>query len=177
MSKLKDLRVLTTAAMLAAIAVVLGFFKIPISNLIELRFQSFPIAISGALFGPVIGAIVGIISDVGGYFAKPTGAFFPGFTLSSAITGIIFGLIIKIKASNKELIVRTFIAMLLNTIITGLLLNTLWLSMLYGNPFSVVFLVRIPKELIMLPINTVILYIILIPVKKAFNRILGDDYE
>lgn len=174
MSKLKDLRVLTTAAMLAAIAVVLGFFKIPISNLIELRFQSFPIAISGALFGPIVGAIVGVISDVGGYIAKPTGAFFPGFTISAAITGIIFGLIIKSKSQKWALLGRIAIAMTINTIVTGLILNTLWLSMLYGNPFNIVFVARLPKELIMLPINIAILYVILVPVKNAATRILGD---
>lgn len=175
MSKLKDLRVLTTAAMLTAIAVVLGFFKIPISNLIELRFQSFPIAISGALFGPAIGAIVGIITDVGGYIVKPTGAFFPGFTVSSAITGVIFGLLLKSKSSKIPLLGRIFVAMAINTVITGLLLNTLWLSILYGNPFQVVFLARLPKELVMLPINTAIFYIILIPVKNAAVRFLGDN--
>lgn len=175
MSKLKDLRVLTTAAMLAAIAVVLGFFKIPISNLIELRFQSFPIAISGALFGPGIGALVGIIADIGGYIAKPTGAFFPGFTLSSAITGIICGFLLKSKAQKLALLGRITVAMVLNTIITGLLLNSLWLSMLYGNPFSVVFIARIPKELVMLPINTAILYIVLAPLKGAATRILGES--
>ncbi|MBQ0088937.1 MAG: folate family ECF transporter S component, partial [Prevotellaceae bacterium] len=174
MSKLKDLRVLTTAAMLAAIAVVLGFFKIPISNLIELRFQSFPIAISGALFGPIVGAIVGVISDVGGYIAKPTGAFFPGFTISAAITGIIFGLIIKSESQKWALLGRIAIAMTINTIVTGLILNTLWLSMLYGNPFNIVFVARLPKELIMLPINIAILYVILVPVKNAATRILGD---
>ena len=174
MSRLKDLRVLTTAAMLAAIAVVLGFFKIPISNLIELRFQSFPIAISGALFGPAVGAIVGVISDIGGYLAKPTGAFFPGFTISSAITGIIFGIVLNSKAQKGVLLLRVATAMTINTIVTGMLLNTLWLSMLYGNPFSVVFIARLPKEIVMLPINIAILYVILIPVKKSVVRVLGD---
>ena len=174
MSKLKDLRVLTTAAMLAAIAVVLGFYKIPISNLIELRFQSFPIAISGALFGPVVGAIVGIISDVGGYLVKPTGPFFPGFTLSSAMTGVIFGIFLKGRFQKWILLGRIAMAMTVNTIVTGILLNTLWLSMLYGNPFNVVLITRLPKELIMLPINTFFLFILLIPIKRAVIRILGD---
>ena len=175
MSKLKDLRVLTTAAMLAAIAVVLGFFKIPISNLIELRFQSFPIAISGALFGPAVGAIVGIITDVGGYIVKPTGAFFPGFTISSAITGIIFGLLLKVRSEKLALLGRIALAMTVNMVVTGLLLNTLWLSMLYGNPFNVVFIARLPKELIMLPINIMILYAVLVPVRSAASRFLSES--
>jgi len=175
MSKLKDLRVLTTAAMLAAIAVVLGFYKIPISNLIELRFQSFPIAISGALFGPVIGAIVGIIADVGGYLVKPTGPFFPGFTISSAITGIIYGIILHKKAQKWELLGRIAIATVINTVIVGLLLNTEWLSLLYGNPFTAVLISRLPKELIMLPINIGVLYLLLLPIRRAVVRIFGEN--
>jgi len=174
MSKLKDLRVLTTAAMLAAIAVVLGFYKIPISNLIELRFQSFPIAISGALFGPVVGAVVGIIADVGGYLVKPTGPFFPGFTVSSAITGIIYGIILHKNVHKWVLLGKTAIGTAINTLIVGLFLNTLWLSMLYGNPFDVVLVARVPKELIMLPINTGILFILLFPIKRAAIRVFGD---
>ena len=174
MSRLKDVRVLTTAAMLAAIAVILGFFKIPISNLIELRFQSFPIAISGALFGPAIGAITGVISDVGGYIAKPTGAFFPGFTVSAAITGIIFGILLRTNQKGKALLARVALAMGINTLVIGIVLNSLWLSMLYGNPFPVTMAARLPKELIMFPINTLILYVIMEPVKKAAGIILGE---
>ena len=174
MSKLKNIKVLTTAAMLSAVAVIFGFFKIPISNIIEIRLQTFPIAIAGALFGPYVGAIVGIIADVGGYIAKPTGAFFPGFTLSSALTGVIFGAFLNVKSSGFTLLWRTFLAVGVNTIVTGLLLNTLWLSILYGNPLSAVFIARLPKEVVMIPINIVILYLALVPIRKAAVRILGD---
>ena len=50
MSKLRDIRVLTTAAMLVAISIVLGFFKIPITQLIEIRFSFLANAMAGSLW-------------------------------------------------------------------------------------------------------------------------------
>ena len=75
MQKLKNVRVLTVSAFLVAIATVLGFFKVPITELIEIRFQYLPIAVGGAMFGPAVGGVIGMLADVLGYLVKPTGAF------------------------------------------------------------------------------------------------------
>jgi hypothetical protein len=55
------------------------------------------------------------------------------------------------------------------TIICGVLLNSLWLSMLYGNGFIPVLTARFVKEIIMIPINTLMLVTIMEPVRK-FRR-------
>jgi hypothetical protein len=47
-----------------------------------------------------------------------------------------------------------------------MLLNSLWLSMLYGNGFIPVLTARIVKELVMIPVNTLMLAAVLQPVKK-----------
>ena len=147
-SPLSNIRVLTSAGILSAIAIVLGFFKIPVTQLIEIRFAVLPVTIAAYLFGPVVGGAVGLVSDIGGYILRPTGPFFPGFTLTSIVTGVIFGL------------------MLYKRVICGILLNSLWLSMLYGNGFIPVLTARIVKELVMIPVNTLMLAAVLQPVKK-----------
>ena len=91
---LRDIRVLTSAGLLSAIAIVLGFFKIPLTQIIEIRFMVLPVAAAGWLFGPVVGGLVGIVADVGGYLIKPTGPFFPGFTITSMLSGVIFGCVL-----------------------------------------------------------------------------------
>ncbi len=50
------------------------------------------IAVGGYFFGPVVGAVIGALIDVVGYFVHPTGPFFPGFTISNALIGTIYGL-------------------------------------------------------------------------------------
>ena len=149
MSKFKNVQVLTAAAMLAAIAVILGFFKIPLSPTLEIRFAVLPIAVSGAMFGPAMAAVVGILSDVGGYLLKPTGPFFPGFTVSAAISGVIFGLLLYKK---KATWLRVTGAMTIRTVVVSILLNSYWLTMLYHKGFVPILAGRITKEMILLPI-------------------------
>ncbi|MCR4892860.1 MAG: folate family ECF transporter S component [Lachnospiraceae bacterium] len=179
MSKLRNIKVLTTVAMLIAISIIAGFFKIPLTIFSEIRFSSLPIAASGILFGPGIGGIVGALSDIGGYIVKPTGPFFPGFTISSALSGVIFGLLLYRGGSSRlqriPFYLRVFIAELLHTIIIGLLLNSLWLSILYGNAFLLVAGGRVIKELIMLPINTILLCLVSKPVVGSYKRFFSEN--
>lgn len=170
MKKLKNLKVLTLAGMLTAIAIVLGFFKIPVNQLIEIRFSLLPIAVSGMLFGPGVGAVVGILSDIGGYLVRPTGPFFPGFTVSAAVSGAIFGLILHGREASLK---RIFAAKLLHTLIVGIVLNTCWLSMLYGNALWAVLTARLPKELVMLPVNTLMLLLVIRPIFGRMGK-LGE---
>ncbi len=172
MSNLRNTKVLTAAALLTAIGIVAGFFKIPITNFIEIRFASIPIAAAGYLFGPGIAAIVGILADIGGFIAKPTGPYFPGFTISGAISGIIYGIVLHRNARNgakfstKEFIIRLVVAELLNALIVSLLLNSLWLSMLYGKGFIASVTARAVKTFIMVPVNVILLAAILKPVSR-----------
>jgi ECF transporter S component (folate family) len=163
---LRDVRVMTSAALLSAIAIILGFFKIPVTQVIEIRFAMLPIAVSGCLFGPVVGGIVGMVADIGGYLVKPTGPFFPGFTITSMVSGVIFGFMLY---RQKPAPLRILMSQIVYTIICGVLLNSLWLSMLYGNGFIPVLTARFVKEIIMIPINTIMLVTIMEPVKR-FRR-------
>lgn len=144
---------LTISAMMLALSVIFGFFKIPLSQVSEIRLQFLPVAAEGILFGPLYGGIVGGLSDILCYIVRPTGAFFPGFTVSAVIQGIIYGLILHKDHGLK----RIMIALILDTVIVSLILNPLWLMILYGNSFVVVFSARIIKVLIMFPINALLL--------------------
>ena len=165
MKKLRDTKTLTVAAMLIAIGIILGFFKIPVSQLIEIRFGSLPICMAGMLFGPGIGGIVGALVDIGGYLVKPTGPFFPGFTFSSIVGGIIFGLMLHGK---KITLLRVFMTQIVYTVIVGMILNSYWLSLLYfQDGYLATILTRMPKEIIMIPVYTVLFYSVL----KAFDKV------
>ena len=159
---MKNVRVLTTVGMLLAISVVLGFFKLPITELVELRFQFLPVACAGMLFGPVTGALMGGLSDILCYIVRPTGPFFPGFTISAVIQGIIYGSMLHKNVTLKRIIA----AQLLDTVIVSLILNPIWLSILYGQGFIAVFAARIIKSIVMFPINTILLAAVLKPAQR-----------
>ncbi len=172
MQQLKDVKVLTIAAMFVALGIVVSlFFKFPINSFVEIRFDTVVLAMGSQMLGPVVGAIIGILTDVGGYFVRPTGPFFPGFTISGCVSGILFGLMLYKKPVS---ICRVFAAKAIHTLIVGILMNSFWLSILYKAPYWATLVSRLPKEFIMLPIQAIMIFTVL----KAFdavhlNRSLG----
>lgn len=156
--------VIAVSAMMLALATVLGFFKIPITDILELRFIFLPIACTGMLFGPVVGAEVGALSDILAYFVKPTGPFFPGFTISAAVAGLIYGLILYRHEITWK---RLAAAHLLRTILVSFLLNSYWLSVLYGKGFLALLSVRFVKSVAMFPVEVLMLWFVLRPARKV----------
>ena len=167
MAKLTDTKVLAMSAMLLALATLMGFLKVPVNQFIELRFAYLPIASAGFLFGPGVGAVVGALSDIMGYLVKPTGPYFPGFTLSSAIAGVIYGFWLYGKPASFK---RVLGALITHAVIISFLLNPLWLCLLYGRGFVAVVTARGVKTLIMLPIEAGMLYTVLKQTERAAGR-------
>ena len=120
---------LVLLALLVALQVVMG--KIIQINLVSKEFNLgfLPIAAAGALMGPAAGAVVGALGDLIGSLLFPTGAYFPGFTLTSALVGAAYGLALYHR---KPSWVRAIAAAASGAVI-NLMLNSLWLSMLYGS--------------------------------------------
>ena len=81
-------------------------------------------------------------------------------------SGVIFGCMLYRQKPGP---MRILMSQIVYTIICGILLNSLWLSMLYGNGFIPVLTARFVKEMIMIPINTLMLVTIMEPVKR-FRR-------
>jgi riboflavin transporter len=157
-NELKSVSTISVAGMLVAVSVVLSFLKVVISSVLEISFAFLPLAAGGLLYGPVVGGIMGVLSDVLGYYIRPNGPFFPGFTLNALISGALYGLFLYKKpvTLKRVIIVSALIAILIN-----LLLNSLWLSMMYGKAFVVLLTARIVKNVVMFPIDTVLLMALL----------------
>ncbi len=150
---------LVICGMMAALAVVLGYVaSIDIGPYIRIGFSSLPNRLVEFLFGPAVGCFFGGALDILKYLVKPTGAFFPGFTLNAMIAGVIYGLILYKKPIS---IPRILGAEFLAKLIVNCGLNTLWLSILYGKGFFVLLPARLLKNAIMLPIDTAIIFFML----------------
>ena len=157
MSGLKNIKILTVAGMLTAIAIIAGFFKIAVSDILEIRFSTLPIAVAGAFLGPGAAAVVGAAGDIGGFLIRPT--------------GLIFGLCLHKKDGSSPGIFRVISGVLINTVLVKMLLDSLWLSMLYGKGgVWAVLSVRFLKELVMIPVNIILIMAITGPVFSVLNR-------
>ena len=97
----KSIHVLTLAAMLTAMSVVIGIFCKTFLNfsggLVRITFENLPIILSGILFGPVIGAVVGVATDLISYLLSPQ-IYPPNLivTLGAAVIGLLSGLVSKV---------------------------------------------------------------------------------
>ena len=147
---------LTMLALLTALQVVLGnLTQIPFIGK-QFNFGFLPIAAAGALLGPVPAAVVGGLGDLIGAHLFPAGAYFPGFTLTSAIVGLLYGLPLYCK---QPCWIRAAVAAVLG-MIPNLFLNSLWLSMLYSSKTYWVWVAsRAVSYLVEIPVQVVIIYL------------------
>ncbi len=167
-------RTVTACAMFAAVALVLGYFTISVGNFVKIGFSGIPNVLVGCLFGPVAGGCFGGLMDILKYIANPTGAFFPGFTVNAILGGVIYGCFCYRSPVTPRRILMT---KLLVVLLCNVLLNTLWLSVLYGQAFAVLVPARLMKNLIMWPVDSLIVYSIARTFETAgvFRMIRGRD--
>lgn len=168
--ELRKTKNLASVSMLLAMMCVMNIVgTVYITQTLKVSFVYIPFVVLCMLFGPVIGGICGALSDVLNYIIKPMGTFFPGFTLTAVITGIIYGLMFYNK---KITLKRCILAQLLISIIADLILNTFWLTILYGNGFFVLLPARIWKEVFMFIVKVPTMFVILKTIEKIKYKII-----
>ena len=144
-------------AMLAAVHLVLNQFTFAVNQFLEIGFTFLASAAAAYLYGPWMAGLMGIVTDTLGYFLRPNGAYFPGWTLNEFLLGFLYGCWLYKKPVTLW---RTFAACLSAVLIVNLCLTPLWLHLMYGNAFVITGL-RLVKNLVKLPIDTALLYTLL----------------
>lgn len=158
-------RTITTAGLLLAIQMVLSSYGvIEVTDSLKISLAHLAIAPTAILFGPVVAGVQGALSDILGFMLKPTGPYFPGFTLSAALLGVIYGLLLyKTRRTTWQIIMARVIV----CVFVNIGLNTVFLTMLYGPSRLATLPLRILKNLIQLPIDCLLLG----AVSRAVKRI------
>lgn len=155
----RNLRSVTTLSMLIAVALVLNLFaSIQITDSLRLSFGFLATAIMGMLYGPVCAGFSAGIVDILQFFLKPSGEFFPGYTLTAILGGILYGIFLY---KNKFSLPRIISVKCIINVFLHLLLNSYWLTFLYGYAFWLKIPERILKNIAMLPIEIFLMAIIL----------------
>lgn len=166
--ELKNLRTLVLGGLFLALSVVLSRFAWNVSPSIKVTFSYLAVACTGMLFGPVMGGIIGALSDVLAAMLFPTGAYVPLFTLTALVNGVIYGLALY-KCDFK--IWHIALARALVVIIGSLLLNTLFITFIGGDAFWVLLPARAIKSVAQYPVDLVIMSFVLMIVKRAYKPI------
>ena len=165
------------SAMLLALTIVLSRFLSINTPLLVIGFSFIPMILSAIWLGPKYAAIICGLADLIGALLFPFGTYFIGFTISAILKGLLYGLILYKKngeLTNKELISRLIIACFLVIAFVNVVIDALWLVIMYDRAFLAVLSVRIVPQLIMLPIQIVTLIILVNVLKPITKKYLYD---
>lgn len=157
LKELKSTKSIVLAGLLSALNVILGgILQITlIPQVLYLSFGYLSVSALGYLCGPVIGAIAGTVCDLLKYMVNPQGSFFIGFTLNELLTGIIYGVFLY---HQKPTLKRCFACRFTIILLINILLTPLWLNILYHKAWIVYASTRVVKNLVLFPIESILMY-------------------
>ena len=149
----KQLNTLTLSAMLTAMSVLIGIFCKNFMNfgggLFRVTFENLPILLSGIMFGPVAGGMVGAASDIVSYLMSPQA--YPinlTVTVGATLVGVISGAISHYAFKRKGY-ARIIVSSALAHIVCSMIIKPIGLYSYYG----ALVLWRIPLYLVIAPIE------------------------
>ena len=159
----KNKKIILSAMLLSVLLILSRFLSIK-TSLLVISLSFIPTMISAIYLGPKYTCIIAGLGDLIGAILFPFGAYFPGFTLSAALSGLIYGILLY-KNPNKKMKKINFI---LRLIISGIIvlfgikifIESLFLNILYGKAYLVIISTRIVTQLIMLPIQIITIYLL-----------------
>jgi ECF transporter S component (folate family) len=129
-------------------------------SILRLSFGQVPLFLSGILLGPVYGALSGALADIIGYPLNPLGPYFPGFTLSSALSGLIPGLFARYARKDMNwLYLLGVIAF--SEFVTAIFLNSIWIHMLTGKAVFAIVPAALISRIILVPIHVTLVKFVL----------------
>ena len=169
--KITSTRGIVFLGLLTGLAIILTrFVQIPLSFIsgfndrISLGFL--PVALSGTLFGPAGGALVGGLEDLIRALIFPQGDINLLFTVNAALRGAIYGICLK-KMNIKNIIISSIIIFALN--------NTLIISAIihlcYGAPFLAAFTGKVGVSAINCAIQIIVLTLLGMPIERTLKNV------
>ena len=134
-----DTKTMNVLGVLIAIQIVLSrFLSISAWN-VKIGFGFIPIVVAAILYGPFPAGIAYALSDMIGAILFPVGPYFPGFTLTAFLTGVTYGLFLH----KKQSVPCIAGAVAVSQLVLSLLVNSLWISILYSTPYTALLATRI----------------------------------
>lgn len=158
----KHLKTMVHVALLVALEVVLSRFCSISTQFGKIGFAFVPLAVCGMFFGPWWACLAGGLADFIGAVLFPIGPYFPGFTLSNALTGLMFGLCLRGRFEGWKHIILPAV---FSNFVISLFLSTYWLHLLYGSPYLGLLPLRLLQSCVMTVIELAVI--------KAIQKPMG----
>ena len=177
---------LAACAMLVALYIVLNRFVSIQTPGVKIGFSVVCPMIAAMLWGPAAGAVVYGMGDLLSAVIFPFGVYHPGFTFTAMLMGFVWGVFTHPKpfrsflntslsenAGKKRFLMILWILVpaLINCLVLGLFVNTIWVAQLYTKrAYWGWFVSRLAEYAVMVPVN-VLLAAALLPVAGVLRKI------
>ena len=116
------------------------------------------------------------MGDFIGAILFPFGTYFPGFTVSAAISGFIYGTFLyqnpeKEVIQDWKFLIKLMISSMLVLGIVNIFITSVWLHILYQKAYFAVLTTRVVAQIIMFPIQVIVIYFL-----EKFTRLFFQKY-
>lgn len=160
-------KVVFTSILVALNVILERFLSYSVWNQ-SISFSFVTVAFAASFLGVPYAIAVGGLGDLIGSLLFPFGPYFPGFTLTNILSALCTGIFLRKNAT----ILKISASVVINKVFCSLLLNTLWISILYRggiSDFYTVLIPRIPQSAIMAVIEILILSLVFSEKSKIRN--------
>lgn len=166
-AEFSDLRSISCAAMLCALAIVIEQFQIPVSRTLFVSASFLVVAPCSMLTGPLMAIPCGVLVDVVGAILSGY-EFFPGYTLTAVLSAVIYALFLyRVRLTLFRIALgKTIVDLFINV-----LLGSLWRAIMENGPYSFYVALSGVKNLILLPIEIFLLTLLLRALQKPLGQL------
>ncbi|HCH28511.1 MAG TPA: hypothetical protein DEW35_03280 [Ruminococcaceae bacterium] len=170
-----DIRMLAIAGVMTALSIAVKAFNINIiPNTLIISFACYFHALGAFIYGPVLALFTGAISDTLGAVIFPAGPYFLPYIIPEMLSCFIYALFLWNR--EKITVLRVLSARFTVNIICNIILNsviTKWYMIYFNinNAFSIVNSLRIAKNLVLFPLEGVLMAIIIMAAITPLKRL------
>ena len=166
-TELKDPHMWVLAALLIAVRIALKSVRIPLMENLYIGVGFLPNALGSMIYGPALALLAGFVSDTLGALLFPVGAYFPPFAVVEILGSLLFALFLY---RAPVTIFRVAASKLSVNVLCNILLTPLLLAWMQGQAAILTSLPRIAKNLLLFPLESVLLVVLLNAMLSPLKR-------
>ena len=175
-ANLKNPRMLVMAAMIIALRAICKMMEIPLAPGLNINVAGIFNSVGSMVYGPLVGLVGSIVSDPLGYLLHPDGPYFLPFMLVDMSSAFLYGLFFwkRPLTVGRTMGAKFTVNMVSNVVLTSFIMK--WYYYIFfgvekAQAYNLINLTRVGKNLVMFPIEAIVITIVLGALAPALYRL------